>query len=110
MLGHELFDSVLIRFEQCAHFGADLVVPGPADLGVSHDALAEVFAERVGAEDFGHGAGGAAVVLEELFEPVFGLGIADGEGRVIEGGSEDVRDAELVAIDCGGLFGRPRGW
>ena len=70
-----------------------------------HDALAEVVIETRLAEDFGHRAGGATVVFEQLFEPVFGLGVADGEGRVLERGGEDVRDAELVAIDCGAFVG-----
>ncbi len=45
VLVHELLDSVLIRFDHSAHLRADLFVPGPADLGVPHDALAQVFAE-----------------------------------------------------------------
>ena len=61
--------------------------------------------EELGAEDLGHGAGGAAIVLEQLLEPVLRLGVADGESRVVERGGEDVRDAELVAIDRGRLFG-----
>ena len=105
MLLHELLDPALIRLDHPAHLRADLVVAGLADLGVPHDALAQVVAERAGAEDFGHGAGGAAVVLEQLLEPVFRLGVADGVGRVFERGGEDVRDAELVAIDRGIFVG-----
>src|SRR5271166_1447409 len=99
MFLHELLDSALIRFDNLPHLGADLLVPGAADLGVPHHALPDVFRERIGPEHFGHGAGRAAIVLEQLLEPVFSLSVTDREGSVRHRRSEYVRDAEFIAID-----------
>ena len=105
MVLHELLDPVLIRLDHPAHLRADLPVAGLADFSVLHHALSQVFAEGALAEGFGHGARRAAVVLEQLLQPVFRLRVAHGVGCVAQRGGEDVRDAELIAIDRGGIVG-----
>ena len=58
------------------------------------------------AEDLCHGAAGPAVVLEQLFQAVLGLGIARGERRILDRRREDVGNAKLVAVNRGRLIGR----
>src|SRR5262249_55321274 len=109
VLVHEPLDPSLIRLDHPAHLRADLAVPGLADLGVPHDSLAEVVLKRDRAENLGHRAPRAAIVLEQLFQTVFGLGIARGVGGVFERGGENVRNPEFVAINRRGLIGRTSG-
>ena len=81
-------------------FGLSCVIAGPADLRVPPDALGQVvLIETLGPEDLGHRAGGAAVVLEQLLEPVLRLGVADRIRRILERRGVDVRDAELIAVE-----------
>ena len=107
VLLHELLDPSLIGRDHPAHLGADLAVPGLADLGVPHHALTQVLVELARPEDLRHGPAGPAVVLEQLLQPVLRLGIADGVGRILERRGEDVGDAELVAVNGrGSIIGR----
>ena len=92
MLLHEVLDAILID-SITAHLGADLVVPGLADLGVSHGALGDVVLEQRRPGYFGHRAVGASIVLEQLLEAVFSLGIASGISRIFKCRGENVRDA-----------------
>ena len=84
MLFHEVLDAVLISFDARAHLRADLVVFLAADLRVPPHSLDQIAAIRIRAEDFGHRAVRLAIVLQQLFEAVFGLRIADGERRRFE--------------------------
>ena len=109
MIRHESLDAILIRFDHPAHLRADLLVPGAADLAVPHDSLPQVFPEKVRAENLGHRAGCSPVVLQKLFQPVLGLGVANGVRCIVQGASEDMRDAKLVPIDRRRLCGTGRG-
>src|SRR5262249_2554623 len=56
----------------------------------------------------GHGAAGAAVLLEQFFQAVLGLGVAHAVGGALLAGGEDVGGAEGVAVD-GDFFHTFRG-
>ena len=103
VLFHELPDALLIGLHDSPHFWADLAIFLPADFGVTPHALDEVVPKIFRTKHFGHGAVGFAVILEQLFEPIFRLGVADGVGGRFEIGGEDVWNAKSVAVD-GGLL------
>ena len=101
VLLHELLDPRLVRLDHRARFRAELAVFLAADLLLSEQAHDEVGTVVAGAEDLRHRAIGAAVVLQQLLQPVFGLGVADCESRRFERRRVHVRDAELIAVKCG---------
>ncbi|GBC78752.1 hypothetical protein HRbin08_02250 [bacterium HR08] len=84
-----------------ARLRAEAMIILPAHLGVSPEALHVILREEFGTEHFGHRSRGAAIVLEQLLEPILRLRIADGVSRCLQVRGKDVRDAELVSIDGG---------
>src|SRR5262249_44783330 len=98
MLAHELLDALLECFDRGPPLGTDIVVLFAADLEVSHQAHCQIIPQPFGAYYFRYRTGGAAVVLEQLFQPVFGLGITNGIRGRLEGRREDVWNAVFVAV------------
>ena len=68
---------------------------------MAKDALAEVALKMSRAKHLRHGAARASIVLQQLFETVFRLGVADSERGRFKCGGINMRDAELITIQRG---------
>src|SRR5215471_5588109 len=93
VLAHELFHSLLEGFDRSSHFGADLIVLLAADVFVSHHTHCQVVSETFSAYDFRYGARCAPVVLEQLFQAVFGLSVTNSITSPFERRGENVWNA-----------------
>src|SRR4030095_9508529 len=79
MLSHKLSDAVLISFDACSHLWAYLLVFLSAYLGVAPHSLDQITTIGVRNEHLRHRPVRAAIVLQQLFEAVLGLGVSDAE-------------------------------
>jgi hypothetical protein len=99
MGAHIETNAVLIGGAQSARLGAEFAEASAGDGGVSVAAAANVPLERLFAGDFGQRSGRPAVVAQDRFEPVLGLNEPQSENRPLFALGEDVRDAQIVAMD-----------
>src|SRR5215831_1291698 len=99
MLAHELLDALLEGFDRGPHLRTNFVVLFAVDFLVPHHAHCQVISEAFGAYDFRYGTGGPAIILEQFFQPVFGLGITNGIRGSFEGLREYMWDAVFVAVN-----------
>src|ERR1019366_5458998 len=98
VLLHELFDAGLVSFADGAQVGRQFRIVLAGHVAVTPQALAVIVGDELGAESFRHGAFGFAVIAQQFFEAVFGLGVARGESGAGGGGRVDVGDATGAAF------------
>ncbi len=88
-----LDDGPALRTELRILLSGDLCVP-PKPLTI---VVLQVLA--LGSEDFRQRTRGAAILREQFFEAILGLGVAQAVAGIFSRGGVDVRRAEVVAID-----------
>src|SRR5687767_4063776 len=98
MFRHVFADASLELFDDTADEWTEAVVKLPANFAMLEEPLGRVVTEVISAEDLGHRPVGAAVIFEQLFEPIFGLSVANNESGLRQVGGKDVGNAKRIAV------------
>ncbi len=105
-IGHCLRVVALVRgdprdkgLDEVPDVRAQLPIPAAADSFVRPETPLKICLDVVGTEGLRHPTGCRKHVLEQIHQPVFGLGVAEPVGDVRVGGPVDVGHAPAVSVD-----------